>query len=654
MFESRAGTAKGLSRGRCALFALCVLVCCLFAYSLGLNGPLFFDDTPNLLSNDLVQIDGAALDDWRVAALSSNSGYFYRPVAMLTFAANHAIAGEFSAFSLKAVNLAIHLAIGALVYLFAAAVLETPALRIAGFSDPQRRFAALIAAAIWLLHPIHVSTVLYAVQRMAQLSTLFTLAGLLVFVRYRLRWAESGAGPGEVLAALLWLLLLSMLALFSKENGALLPWLVAVVEVALFRGVWRGETRAPLVRLGWIALLLPLLLLALVAVFSPDLLVGRYASREFTLEERLFTQARALWRYIGWMVVPNILDMGFFHDDIPVSRSLWSPLTTLPSLLAWAAALAAALRWRRRYPLIWFALLFYLVAHSMESSVLPLEMVFEHRNYLPSVGFAVLAGAGMMQLNNRYNLSAQYLVPVAVLALLVVLLALRTHAWRDELSLAKFEVVNHPQSARANFIYANALYRRLRQADALGLDEEEKKALAVASRQYFERMHRLNEREFAALVMLYQLDTLYFPGLLESNDWLGVMTELAATRRLQSSDRTALGALVEFSLTPAGAPARSRVKALVAQLMARYPARLDLVGFKYRIAIAEGEAQLDDLLPMLEQAAQVSPHSRQAAAYLAQYHAGKNPDATYEAIREWLRRDADRRELHVIKRVFDQ
>ena len=159
--------------------AALVLLACLLAYGVALNGPLFFDD--ELLANQQVQIDGTTFDDWRVAALSAESGLLYRPVAMLTFAINHAVVGAFTPFSLTATNVAIHLVVGALLYLFALAVLQTPALRAHRLSTYQLKVVALLAASIWLLHPIHVSTVLYAVQRMAQLSTLFTLAGLLVF-----------------------------------------------------------------------------------------------------------------------------------------------------------------------------------------------------------------------------------------------------------------------------------------------------------------------------------------------------------------------------------------------------------------------------------------------------------------------------------------
>ncbi|MDE0952819.1 MAG: hypothetical protein OSA45_16295, partial [Halioglobus sp.] len=210
-----------VKKGSGEVYALAAVVAlaCMLAYGQALNGPLFFDDVPNLLDNRLVQIDGGALDDWRVAALSSGAGLFYRPVSMLSFAINHAVSGALSPFSLKATNLAIHLMIGALVYFFTLALLAAPALRIHRLAANQRPMVAVIAASIWLLHPIHVTTVLYAVQRMAQLSTLFTLAGLLVFVRYRLRWAGSGASPGEVIAAFIWLVLLGLLAVLSKENG---------------------------------------------------------------------------------------------------------------------------------------------------------------------------------------------------------------------------------------------------------------------------------------------------------------------------------------------------------------------------------------------------------------------------------------------------
>lgn len=636
------------------LFGALVLLVCLFAYGVALNGPLFFDDEPNLLGNQQVQIDGATFDDWRAAALSSYSSILYRPIAMLTFALNHAVVGEFTPFSLKATNLAIHVVIGAFVFLFALAVLQTPALRTHSLSLYQCKLVALIAASIWLLHPLHVSTVLYAVQRMAQLSTLFMLAGLLVFTRYRLRWATLGGGPGEVLAAMLWIALLSMFALLSKENGALLPWLIVVIEVFLFRGLWCGKSTRPLVWLGWFMLVLPVLMVVALYLVAPELLLDRYGTREFTLHERLLTQGRALWQYLSWMLIPNVISMGFFHDDIVISRSLWSPFTTSLSLLGWVVVLSAAIVWHKRYPLIAFTFFFYLVAHSMESSVLPLEMVFEHRNYLPSMGFALLAALGIFKCAARLERLRLRAVVGGVLCLLVALLFVRTTAWTDEESLARFNVINHPQSPRANFFYANVLFKRFQQAQVPGLDEEEQRALAVTSRGYFERMRVLDERNFSALVMLYQLDTLYFPGLAEKNDWLGTMTELAKTRRLQSSDRTALAALVNFSLTPVAAPDRNRVSALLAQLVTRYPRWISIVGLQYQFVMATAPAQKSTLLPLLERVAKKKKNSPQALVYLTQYYGSDDVANSYESIGEWMRRDNLRRDLPVVRALFEQ
>ncbi len=174
------------------------------AYSTGFGGPFLFDDFVALSANALLQIDGTVFDAWRSASLSSGSGPLRRPIAMFTFALNHVALGGLSPFALKLVNGLIHAAIGALIYLLASALFAQ--LR-PGADRTQARWLGLLTAAIWLLHPLHVSTVLYAVQRMAQLAALFMVAGLLVFVRYRragrvlVRALAEVAGSGPLVGA---------------------------------------------------------------------------------------------------------------------------------------------------------------------------------------------------------------------------------------------------------------------------------------------------------------------------------------------------------------------------------------------------------------------------------------------------------------------
>ena len=108
--------------------ALFVGILCIALYGPALGGPLFFDDIPNLVDNALVQISGDSFDAWRAAALSTSAGALERPVSMLTFAANHVFAGEFSSFALKATNLVMHLVTGGLVYWLALLVMSAPAM----------------------------------------------------------------------------------------------------------------------------------------------------------------------------------------------------------------------------------------------------------------------------------------------------------------------------------------------------------------------------------------------------------------------------------------------------------------------------------------------------------------------------------------------
>jgi len=631
------------------LLALLVLVTGALAYYPGLSGPMLFDDKPAMSANEAVQIHGGVLDEWRVAAFSSGSGPLRRPVSMLSFAGNYVVQGGFFPFGVKLVNLFIHLAISALLYKLFNSVLEALAI---GRDAGKRRLIALTGAAIWLLHPLHVSTVLYAVQRMAQLSTLFAVAGLLLFVRYRRRWAEYGAQVGEVAAAVLWLLLLTALAALSKENGALLPWLVVVLEVAVFRGRWAGQRILSLQAAGWVLLGLPVVLVIALLAWYPEPLISGYASREFTLSERLLTQVRLLWRYVGWILVPNINDMGFQHDDIPLSQDWLSPATTLLAVLGWGAALIVSLKLRGRYPLFLLAVLFFLVGHSMESSVLPLEMVYEHRNYLPDI-FICLGMSTVLVLVVSRTGSVNIAYPVGgVLIVLGVLLFLRAESWSDELILSRTNLAQHPESSRSNYFYANALLRHYRQRESLGLDEQEAGDSLLLSRHFFERMYQTNERDAAALVMLYYLDSQFFPQLQARVDWFSELETLLESRTLQPSDWNALETLFECLAAGTCEAGPERVTGLLDTLALRYPRAAAVDRFRYRYLQSRGAAP-EELLPILQRVEALDPAAAWTHYHLL-YEQAQNHDIAemYDQARRWMQSDPKRQHLHQLKDLF--
>lgn len=636
---------------RLRFFTVMICLAGLLLYLPGVKGPLLLDDKPALTENERVQINGAVMDEWRAAALSSSSGPLRRPIAMLSFAANYVLAGDFSAPWVKLVNLAIHLAISVLLYGVFLAVLTGSRL----VSDTgTRRLVALTAAAIWFLHPLNVSTVLYAVQRMTQLSALFVAVGLLVFMHYRQRWAEKGPVLGEVLAAGLWLLLLTTLAVLSKENGALLPWLIVVLEVVVYRGVWADGTSRLLRLLAWTLLIAPVVLVVLGYVFSPELLQQGYAGREFTLEERLFTQARLLWHYLGWICLPNINAMGFHHDDIPLSTGLMSPLTTVLAVIGWLVLLTVAFLLRTRMPLLLLAVVFFLVGHAMESTVIPLEMVYEHRNYLPAT-MTCLALAYLLVVPASRSDRVGVKVPLlGVLSVLCLLLFVRVQAWTDEVRLSGVSLMNHPESPRSNHMYGNALLKRGQNAGLPELSQGERDELLLLSRNYFEKMYLADNRDVAALVMLFYLDTHYFSQLQSHVDWLSPLDELLLTRRLQATDWNALDLLFDLIGSNPAMISDARARALLDLLEARYPGSADVLRFRYQYLLRDvGDPA--QLLPLLQQAQELAPHAGWVYHMLLREQArSQDVPGMYQSARAWLANDPNRYYIHQIKGLFGE
>ena len=239
--------------------------------------------------------------------------------------------------------------------------------------------ASGIAAALWLLHPIQLLPVLHVVQRMTSLSALFLLAAVWLHISAR----EQGGRAGLVKLIVAWVILWP-LSFLSKETGALFPVFVLAWELIV-----RRSTVGHLDRFArGFAMLMGLVLLAAMAyVLSPrgQWLWAGYELRGFSLAERVLTEGRVLWFYLGLMLLPRLEAFGLYHDDIALSTSLFTPWTTLPALLGLAALIWLAWWLRRRAPLVSFGIAWFFIGHALESTVLPLELAHEHRNYLPLV-----------------------------------------------------------------------------------------------------------------------------------------------------------------------------------------------------------------------------------------------------------------------------
>lgn len=431
-------------------------------YLPGLSGPFVFDDYTNLLDNTYVQVTSLRISELDRAAFSLQAGPLRRPVSMLTFALNYYWAGDFeTTWPFKAVNLALHILNGLLIYWFgylalsAAAGLQKGRQRLTLLRSDNAHLYAGAVALLWVAHPIQLTSVLYVVQRMTELAGLFLILALICY--FKLRSDKNRGAAGRGLLAL-GLISSGVLAALSKENGLLLPVFIIILEFTLFADAWPWRRWLKLTRLQRrIGIAIAIVAAVGLAVAAVRVALPGYAIRDFDMVERLMTEGRVLLFYLGLILVPRIDQFALLHDDILISRSLLDPWTTLPSLIGIAVLLAVGLMSRRRRPMISLGILWFLGAHLLESTVFPLEIAHEHRNYIASWGL-LLAFVGVVDMATvrtaRRSLLA--LIPL-LLAVSVSITLLRAMQWSDANELYRYEAAHHPQSPGAQAGLASLL-----------------------------------------------------------------------------------------------------------------------------------------------------------------------------------------------------
>jgi hypothetical protein len=434
-----------------------ILVLAFLGYRPGLHGGFVFDDVINIAENQSLKVYLLDVASLEAAAFSVGEGISGRPLSMLSFALNYYLAGP-APYGFKLVNLAIHLLNGLCIFILTRLVLEIYRRHAPELSREHLRWTSLAVASAWLLHPLNLTGVLYVVQRMASLSALFTLLGLVAYLYGRLRQTDGKFGWGWILSAFL---LFTPLAVLSKENGALLPAFMLLAEIVLLN----FQASTPKVRMALFGLfaatvVLPAVALLAYSLFEPGWLLVGYNIRDFTLPERLMTEARVLWFYLHLIVVPDISQLGLQHDDIAISRGLLTPYSTLFASAGLLLLAGAAIWFRKRHPIAAFGILFFLLGHSIESSVIALEIAHEHRNYLPMYG--ILLAAFYYLLSPAWHKDTIRLRQGLVVMLILffgIVTAIRAGQWADPYELALMEVKHHPDSMRANteiaYIYAS-------------------------------------------------------------------------------------------------------------------------------------------------------------------------------------------------------
>ncbi|HSN17705.1 MAG TPA: hypothetical protein VLV87_05800 [Gammaproteobacteria bacterium] len=430
------------------LTCIAVVAIALLIYLPGVPGDFVFDDFSSILDNPAVTAHHASLAGLLDAMLSAPIGGLLRPLSMLSLILNAQFGGLDPA-GFKLVNIAIHLACGVALGWLAREILLAQGRGTGTVPDRRRiRWLSLATAGLWLVHPLNLTAVLYVVQRETSLSAFFSVLAMLAYLVGRRRRADGDGGR-----LLMWLVTPTavVIGLLCKETAALVPVYLLVIEFVWLRFQDREGNPDRTVQAFFVVFLaLPLLGAALLATLKPGFFFASYVGRDFTAYQRVLSECRVVLDYLRWTFVPDLHQLGLFHDDILPSRGLLQPPITLAAVLSVAALLAVAFASRRRFPWLAFGLLWFFGGQLMESTVLPLELVFEHRNYLPIFGLILACTAGLDGLSTRRELGR--LAPVLgtmVFMVLAVSTAMRAYDWQSELSFARAESRHHPNSVRA-------------------------------------------------------------------------------------------------------------------------------------------------------------------------------------------------------------
>lgn len=456
----------------------------LVIYWPGLYGDFFLDDYPHIILNQAIQINRLDYDSLWAAANSTSAGPLGRPLALVSFALNYYSTG-LNPYYFKLTNLLIHALTSIGVFYLLRRI-------TASIAPDYARQIAFIAALLWAVHPLNVSTVLYAVQRMTGLATLFMVWGMVAYGYGRECLLENKqAGWGWILLGLA----VGGVALFAKETAALILGYLLVIELLVFRFTMPSAIQRHALQGAYVAIIgLPLVWALTTHLFSPGWIDSAYANRSFTLGERLLTEARVVWDYLYLTWLPNIQSMGLYHDGYRISRDLFDP-STLAATGTHIVLLGAAFFLRRQWPLLLFATMWFYIGHSAESTVLPLELKYEHRNYLPMLGMLLLMAHGVYAASAR--LKNTHKIRVLVLAAIVLTFGgsafVRTSQFGDFWGFAGMEAEHHPESSRAN---QNAAISIIKVMTETGKSSPE---LIAQTTEYLQRSVQANQDSTAPL-----------------------------------------------------------------------------------------------------------------------------------------------------------
>ena len=428
--------------GQYAFTFITLLILLLAVYSNSFQGDWHFDDYANIIENPNVQINSLSFSELKQSFIGIYQDRLLRPFSYASFALNYYVGG-LNVFGFHLVNFFIHYLSSVFLFLFIFNTLKLPLCK-----NQYENIAypvALLATVLWSVHPVFVTSVSYIVQRMTSMAGLFYIMSMYFYLKGRMSKTK-----GKSIGFFIFCALAGLASLLTKENAVMLPFSILLFDLLLIQGATKENIKRFLK-----ILIAPLLLFIIVGFlytggFSNAF--SGYAGRDFTMYERLLTEPRVIIFYLSLLFYPIHSRLTLLYD-IDISHSLLQPWTTLPAILLILFIIATAIYLCRKRPLMSFCILFFFLNHIIEGTVIPLELIYEHRNYLPAMFLFIPVAQFFVYVLDYFSYKRLLQIAVA-LGVIIIIVGLgdvtfrRNAIFSDEFLLWSDNIEKYPNLSR--------------------------------------------------------------------------------------------------------------------------------------------------------------------------------------------------------------
>jgi tetratricopeptide (TPR) repeat protein len=436
-------------------------------YANTLNVPFYFDDQNNI-ANPSLRMETLSANALLQAGLQGTMKS--RPVSNISFSLNYLLGG-YNVLGYHIFNIIVHICSGIFLFWLLQITLNLPVNREKFKGIPH---LALFTSLIWLAHPLATQSVTYIVQRMNSMAAMFFVLSLLLYAKGRIAQIESHK-LGKIKLQRLWLsgsIISALLAIGSKEIAATLPLIIVLYEWYFFRDLKKEWLKK---NAHWfLAAACALAVMAYIYTGGHPFqrIFNSCGGRHFTNWERVLTEFRVVVHYISLLLYPHPARLTFDYH-FPISTSLINPITTLFSLIALLGMFVGAIVLSRRERLLSFCILWFMVNLVIESSVICLELIFEHRTYLPAMFFLLFFTILLSRIfKNKLLL---YTLFTSLILLFSFWTYERNKVWQDPVTFWADSVQKSPGKARIYVNLGNAYFKKN------DLEEAEKNYLTALS-----------------------------------------------------------------------------------------------------------------------------------------------------------------------------